>query len=189
MPSSSGSLQSRDRTTSLTSPALAGGFFTTPATWEAPTYMWSYRNVESSFLLPLHGQIYLFLILIYWFVCAGFWLWHTGFLIFIATCGILSCSTWDLVSWPGIEHGPPALGAWSLSHWTTREVPLVRSLVTSFLVRAFCLHPVSHFLSLSYVLNHIFSLTRTPGHCCSPLKNFLGFLFFYKIKYKILGIQ
>ena len=30
----------------------------------------------------------------------------------------------DLVPWPGIELGPPALGAWSLSQWTTREVPL-----------------------------------------------------------------
>ena len=29
----------------------------------------------------------------------------------------------DLVPWPRIEPGPPALGAWSLSHWTTREVP------------------------------------------------------------------
>ena len=27
------------------------------------------------------------------------------------------------VPWPGIEPGPPALGARSLSHWTTREVP------------------------------------------------------------------
>ena len=36
----------------------------------------------------------------------------------------LSCCTWDLVPRPGIEHSPPALGAWSLSHWTTREVPL-----------------------------------------------------------------
>ena len=27
---------------------------------------------------------------------------------------------WDLVPWPGIE---PALGAWSLSYWTTREIP------------------------------------------------------------------
>ena len=35
----------------------------------------------------------------------------------------LSCSMWDLVPWPGIEHGPPALGAWSLSHWPTREPP------------------------------------------------------------------
>ena len=35
----------------------------------------------------------------------------------------LSCSAWDLVSWPGMEPGPPALEVWSLSHWTTREVP------------------------------------------------------------------
>ena len=32
------------------------------------------------------------------------------------------CSTGDLVPWPGIEPGSPALGAWSLGHWTTREV-------------------------------------------------------------------
>ena len=36
---------------------------------------------------------------------------------------LLSCCLWDLVPWPGIEPGPPALGAQSLSHWTTREVP------------------------------------------------------------------
>jgi len=37
------------------------------------------------------------------------------------SCGMqtLSCSTWDLVPWPQMG----ALGAWSLSHWTTREVP------------------------------------------------------------------
>ena len=29
----------------------------------------------------------------------------------------------DLVPQPEIEPGPPALGAWSLTHWTTREVP------------------------------------------------------------------
>ena len=34
---------------------------------------------------------------------------------------IASC--WDLVAWPGIELGLPALGTWSLSHWTTRKVP------------------------------------------------------------------
>ena len=32
---------------------------------------------------------------------------------------------WDLVPWPGIEAGSPALGAWSLGHWATREVPPV----------------------------------------------------------------
>ena len=36
----------------------------------------------------------------------------------------LSCGMWDLVPWPGIQYGPPALGALNLNHWTTREVPL-----------------------------------------------------------------
>ena len=35
----------------------------------------------------------------------------------------LSCSTWDLVPWPGIEPGPPALEIQILSHQSTREVP------------------------------------------------------------------
>ena len=35
----------------------------------------------------------------------------------------LSCGIWDLVPWLGIELGPSELGAWSLSHWTIREVP------------------------------------------------------------------
>ena len=30
---------------------------------------------------------------------------------------------WDLVPWSGIKPGPPALKIWSISHWTTREVP------------------------------------------------------------------
>ena len=33
---------------------------------------------------------------------------------------LVSCSMWDPVPWPGTEPGSPALGAWSLSHWTTR---------------------------------------------------------------------
>ena len=51
--------------------------------------------------------------------------------VFIAACGIFSCSMgtlsfgmWDLVPWPGIKSGPHALGGQSLSHWTTREVPI-----------------------------------------------------------------
>ena len=35
----------------------------------------------------------------------------------------VSCGMQDLVLWLGIKPGAPALGAWSLSHWTTREVP------------------------------------------------------------------
>ena len=37
----------------------------------------------------------------------------------------LSWGIWDLISRLGFELGLPALGAWSLSHWTTREVPPV----------------------------------------------------------------
>ena len=33
-----------------------------------------------------------------------------------------SCSLWNLVSWRGIEPKPLVLGAWSLSHWTTRDI-------------------------------------------------------------------
>ena len=44
--------------------------------------------------------------------------------IFSCSMQTLSCGMWDLVPWPGIKPRPPALGAWSLSHWTTREVPL-----------------------------------------------------------------
>ena len=59
--------------------------------------------------------------------------------IFVVACGIfswgmraLSCSMRDLVPQPGIKPRPPALGAWSPNHWTTREVPhpgLIRALI------------------------------------------------------------
>ena len=38
----------------------------------------------------------------------------------------LSCSTGDLVPWPWTRLRPPALGAQSLSHWPTREVPALQ---------------------------------------------------------------
>ena len=44
-------------------------------------------------------------------------------MVLVVACGIFSCDMRDLVPCVGIEPGPPALGAWSLSHWTTREVP------------------------------------------------------------------
>ena len=46
---------------------------------------------------------------------------------FVVACRILSCSMWDPVPWPGIKPEFPALGAWSLSHWTTSEVPFYSS--------------------------------------------------------------
>ena len=45
--------------------------------------------------------------------------------IFVELCmWTLSCSMWDLVPWPGIEPRLPTLRVQSLSHWTTREVPV-----------------------------------------------------------------
>ena len=52
-------------------------------------------------------------------------------LVFIWLCQVLSynmptltCGKQGLVTPPGIEPGPPALGTQSLSHWIPREVPL-----------------------------------------------------------------
>lgn len=51
-------------------------------------------------------------------------------LVLVVTHGIFSCdmwslswSLWDPVSRSGMEPRPAILGAWSLSHWTTREIP------------------------------------------------------------------
>ena len=51
-------------------------------------------------------------------------LWHADFLV--AACELLvAACIWDLVPQPGVEPGPPALGVQSLTHWITREVPVV----------------------------------------------------------------
>ena len=50
------------------------------------------------------------------------------YFIYLTAAG-LSCGLWDLVPWPGIEPVPPALGAWSPSHWIAREVPLKHFLI------------------------------------------------------------
>ena len=42
--------------------------------------------------------------------------------VLVVAYGLFSFSMWDPVPRAGIESRPPALGAWSLSHWTTREV-------------------------------------------------------------------
>ena len=54
---------------------------------------------------------------VYSFLIEACWILSSGMSTF-------SCSMWDLVPWPRIKPRPPALGAQSLSHWTTREVSL-----------------------------------------------------------------
>ena len=72
----------------------------------------------------------------YLFSCIGSQLWHSAFFFVCFSKWnffFFSCSMWDLVLWPGIKLGPPALGARSLSHWTTREVPKVPIISLLFL--------------------------------------------------------
>ena len=52
-----------------------------------------------------------------------------------------NCSIWDLVPWPGIKPWPPALGAQSLSHWATREVPNFGLILTLVLVNSLPVEP------------------------------------------------
>ena len=52
--------------------------------------------------------------------------------VLVAACGIFSCSMQDLIPWPGIKPRAPALGVWSLSHWTTKEVHHVALFYMSF---------------------------------------------------------
>ena len=47
---------------------------------------------------------------------------YHGSCIFFFLLWILTAACRILVPGPGIESRPPELGAWSLSHWTTREV-------------------------------------------------------------------
>ena len=58
------------------------------------------------------------------------------FFFLVMACRIFSCSMWDLliVPWQGMVLRPPALGAWSLNHWTTRKVSCLAS---SYLLQGF----------------------------------------------------
>ena len=65
--------------------------------------------------------------LIYLFACARSWLWHTEYSLrneesLVLAFELLVVACQNLVPWPGIKLRPPALGAWSLSHWTMTEV-------------------------------------------------------------------
>ena len=68
-------------------------------------------------------NIYIYIFLnIYLFILAALGLSYSlQDLLVAAACGIYFPG-------PGIEPGPPALGARSLTHWTTREVPVAMNI-------------------------------------------------------------
>ena len=69
-----------------------------------------------------------------------------------------SCRMWDLVPWQGIEPGPHALGPWSLSPWTTREVP--RLFIFYFLLSYNCSFALFELLDINFFT---FSPWMLPG--------------------------
>ena len=97
--------------------------------------------LSSSSSLPYPGLCTLWCVFFFFLNYLLFWLCQVLVVAQgICRCGLwaLSCSLWDLVPWPGIEPRPSALGMRSLSHWTTREVPV------------FFKHPASTHSYLSY---------------------------------------
>ena len=71
---------------------------------------------------PFARQSYKTILFLFWGAVLGFScslqdlqssLWHSG---------CFSCGIWNLVPWPGIKPGLPALGVQNLSLWATRKV-------------------------------------------------------------------
>ena len=72
-----------------------------------------------------------------YFGCTGSQLWHVGFLVVACELLVAACMR-DLVPRLGIELGPLALEARSLTHWTTREVPQQPKLIDHLLYARYC---------------------------------------------------
>ena len=89
----------------------------------------------------------------------GSWLQHMKSLIF-------SCGMWGLIPLPRIKLGPPALGVWSLSHWTTREVPRPG---TSWRHGNCCIHLCLTLCITHSVLKNIFFTASSRSPSCYPL--------------------
>ena len=77
---------------------------------------------------------------------------------------------WDLVPWPRMEPGPPALGAGSLSHWTIREIPLYHLLINSI--------DFSAHLHFGLFNPFTFSYIYIVGFCKASSDNHFAFLHF-----------
>ena len=73
------------------------------------------------------SSVFFFVNVFIYFLFSSIWLRlvlvrHTVSLILVEVCRIFDCGMWDPAPRPGIEPQPPALEAWSLSHWTIKDV-------------------------------------------------------------------
>ena len=107
-----------------------------------------------------------------------FWLWLCR--IFAVACRTYSCGMWDIVSWPGIKPSPPALGAWSLRHWSPGE----SQGTLEFLV-IYCLGTPEAVL---VVMRQGPSCSPAPSFSFKPMRfNLLGKSSNWKKVHKLLG--
>ena len=128
----------------------------------------------------------------YLFGHPGSQLWHEGSLV--TACQLFICGICDLVPQLGIDLRPLPLGTWSLSCWTTREVPVflsfykwkygwytllykfqVYNTAIQFLkVIVYSLFRLWLFITMKYCL---YSLCYT---ICLVIIYFIAYLFFFK---------
>ena len=89
-------------------------------------YPWDLLNITWPWICDLHSGLLLSSTDLFVRLCSFFILELNRFFkkyLFIYLSALdLSCSIWDLVLWPGLEPRTPALGALSLSPWTTMEI-------------------------------------------------------------------
>ena len=120
-----------------------------------------------SFPLFPKGIFFFFLLWLHWVLVAAPEIFdlHCGKQYLLVAGGILSCGMWGLVPWPGIKPRPPALGAWSLSYYNSREVPHWRIFAHTISLVWVCSPPsLNEFLSL-------------PSTFILLLKNLVSFYF------------
>ena len=110
----------------------------------------------------LLNYFYLLLIFIYLFI---YWLCHV--LISAHWIFDLSCGMQDLAPWQEMEPMPPALGAQSLSHWTTREVPPWLCFILW--------HPWILWFLTGWFLTHNISQVQAHLHCNTSLPSLSWF--------------
>ena len=82
--------------------------------------------LSQPFLFLIFIKKFLYIYLYIPGLCCSKWALFFNTYFYLFTClAVLSvsCVLWYLIPWPGIKPRCSALGVWSLSHWTTREVP------------------------------------------------------------------
>ena len=85
---------------------------------------------------------------------------HMGSLVVACELLVAACMR-DLVPCPGIKPGPPAMGAWSLDHCATREVPQL------IFVFQPCILSLAKFIFFKFIYLFIYFLAVLGLRCCA----------------------